>query len=349
MTIQVWTFLVSRNQSIDYKTVVAPDFIAEAKIRSLLTKVTDIEEHLSESGQISIREVERSEVGNLTIVFRSVKARSKDIGEQNSEVLTDTFGREIYWVEGLVFRKNVQEIRYKIGEIHLDQAHEYLQDKYREFWYEDKLGVSRVNNLDKVTSESNNKFKLLEPLVITPRPQSPKHELSVNENYSSIKFSRNNTSWLKPVLITIASLFSILILIGIGVGLQKNPICLYSTEDVPIKQKLEIKYLQNLKINHPQAWILLNGQLKLNVKDYDSLADSILSNTKRFTIEPDNNTKRFTIEPDNNTKIFTIKNHPIESAINILKNIKDIDTINLKATIIEPISLEKSECKISGR
>lgn len=251
--------------------------------------------------------------------------------------------------------KVVQEIRYKIGEIHLDQAHEYLQDKYREFWYEDKLGISRVNNLDEVTSESNNKFKLLEPLVITPRPQSPEHELSVNEKYSSIEFSRNNTSWLKPVLITITSLFLILILIGIGLSLQKNPICLYSIEDVPLKQKLQIEDLENLKRDHPQAWIFLNGQLQLNVSDYESLADSILNEKKKFTTN--NNKKSFTIEPDNKLKIFNIKNYPIELAIKLLQNIKKIKDIKtnplenkdpFKATIIEPISPEKSECKISG-
>jgi hypothetical protein len=52
MTIQAWTFLISRNQSIDYKTVVAPDFISQAKIRSLLAKVSD--DDFTESGQISM-------------------------------------------------------------------------------------------------------------------------------------------------------------------------------------------------------------------------------------------------------------------------------------------------------
>jgi hypothetical protein len=39
--IQAWRFLVSRNQFLDYRTVVAPDFMCQANIASLLAKAAE--------------------------------------------------------------------------------------------------------------------------------------------------------------------------------------------------------------------------------------------------------------------------------------------------------------------
>ena len=353
MTIQAWTFLISRNQSIDYKTVVAPDFISEAKIRSLLTKVT--EEDFTESGQISIREVNGSEVGNFTVVFRSVKARNNDIGEEGNKVLKDAVGREIYWVEGLVFQKNLPEMQYKIGESHLDQAHRYLQEKYREFWYEDKLSISYVIDLGKVTSEPDNNFKVLEPLVITLRPQLTEYQLPKKKELKNYKYPpgkpvRNKTSLFRLVLIAITAL----LLTGIvwKVWSDSQPkICLYVTRDVPIEFHLPnqtpsspkvlsvIEELKKLKKENEAAWILLNGSLEVE----KSLAKQIqteVDKQKERTIKAGS----ITIVPDEKTPLkLNIKNHPIDLAIALIQN-KTVTSGKLKATIIEPISQKASSC-----
>ena len=39
--IQAWRFLVSRNQFLDYRTVVAPDFMCQVNIASVLAKAAE--------------------------------------------------------------------------------------------------------------------------------------------------------------------------------------------------------------------------------------------------------------------------------------------------------------------
>jgi hypothetical protein len=352
MTIQAWTFLVSRNQSIDYKTVVAPDFISEAKIRSLLTKVT--EEDFTESGRISIREVNGSEVGKFTVVFRSVKARNNDIGEEGNEVLKDAVGREIYWVEGLVFQKNLPEMQYKIGESHLEQAHRELQEKYREFWYEDKLSISYVIDLVKVTYEPDNKFRVLEPLVITPRPQLAEYQLPKKKELKNYKYPpgkpmRNKTSLFRLVLIAITALLLTGIVWKAWSDLQPK-ICLSITRYETIEFHLSnqppslqkglfgIDGLKKLKKENEAAWIFLNGYLDVE----ESLANQI-----KTEVDKQKSTRKagsITIVPDEKTPSkLNINNHPIDLAIALIQN-KTVTRGKLQATIIEPISQNASSC-----
>ena len=97
--IQAWPFLVSRNQFLDYRTVVAPDFLCEAKIAGLLAKVAE-----GDPDNIYYREIVASKVGDLTIVYRVVEALAKDVGNENEGILKDSFGREIYLIEGFVLK-----------------------------------------------------------------------------------------------------------------------------------------------------------------------------------------------------------------------------------------------------
>jgi hypothetical protein len=288
----------------------------------------------------------------VTIVFRSVKARSKDIGEQGNEVLKDPFGREIYRVEGLVFRKNSQEIQYKIGESHLDQAHRYLQEKYWEFWHEDKLSISHGIDLVEVTSEPDDKFRVLEPLVITLRPQLPEHRLPEKQgrkNYPPSKPVRNKKSLFRLVLFAITALLLTGIVWKVWSDSQLPSICLYVTQDVPIEfnplnQKTSspevlsgIERLKKLKKEHEIAWIWLNGSLDVET----SLANQIKTEVNKH-IEKTRKVGIITIVPDGNNKL-TIKNHPIDSAIALLQK-QTVTSGKLDATIIEPISPKASSC-----
>jgi len=358
MTIQAWTFLISRNQSIDYKTVVAPDFISQAKIRSLLAKVSD--DDFTESGQISMRSIQGSEVGNFTVVFRSVKARRKDIGEKGNEVLKDLFGREIYWVEGLVFQKSPKELRHKIGESHLERAHIELQEKYSEFWNEDRPSVSHAIDLVEVTSEPDNKLRVLEPLAIAPRTQLPEHRLPEKQggkNYPPSKFVRGKASIFRLVSIAITALLLIGIL-GILLRSQPTSICLYVTQDVPIKfsqpnqttslpgsqkpskESVEvlsgIEGLKKLRNKHQTAWIWLNGSLEVETSLVNQIENELKKHNGKTKIE------NITIVPEGK-KQFKLNHHPIDSAIALLQN-QTVTSGELHATIIDPISPKASSC-----
>jgi hypothetical protein len=341
MTIPAWTFLISRNQSIDYKTVVAPDFISQAKIRSLLLKVTD--EDLTESENTNIREVYNSEVGNFTVFFRSIKARSKDIGEKGNEVLKDSFGREIYRIEGLVFQKRQRELSSIIGKIHLTQAHEELQEKYREFWYEDKLSVSRKIELAENTSALNNNLTVLEPFIATSKPNL--RALGTQKRFGQTTNDRNkNARNIIDISLFLMIALAILFLMN-ALVIQNHSstvdICLYKTEVIPLNSQvsvaepklLKIDKLQSLRNEKKTAWIWLNGNLKLQSSEIDEIKKSVSENEEKATLKTQND------------DTLTMNNHPIDAAIALLQD-KEIVGGELNATIIEPSSSENSSCTI---
>ncbi|MDJ0733923.1 MAG: hypothetical protein QNJ47_07535 [Nostocaceae cyanobacterium] len=100
--IQAWAFLVGCNQYLDYRTIVAPDFMCESKTSSLLAKAAGGD--LTEVGTAYYREIHNSKVGDLTLVFRVIEATSENTGIEGRGVLKDSFGREIYLIEGIVLQ-----------------------------------------------------------------------------------------------------------------------------------------------------------------------------------------------------------------------------------------------------
>ena len=127
---EAWRFLVSRNQYLDYRTVVAPNFMCEAKTSSLIAKVA--EGDLTERGIALYREIHNSKVGNLTLFFRVVEATTSDIGIEGNGVLKDSFGREIYLIEGIALRELRSDI--VVTQEHFEEIHQQLGECYRAFW-----------------------------------------------------------------------------------------------------------------------------------------------------------------------------------------------------------------------
>ena len=125
-----WGFLVSRNQYLDYRTVVAPDFMCELGVSSILAKAAEGDITEKESGYY--REIHNSKVGNLTLVFRVIEATAKDTGISGDGVLKDSFGREIYLIEGIVFKGIIPDIL--VTWENLEEIHKYLVEYYHKFW-----------------------------------------------------------------------------------------------------------------------------------------------------------------------------------------------------------------------
>ncbi|NJN92555.1 MAG: hypothetical protein HC878_20820, partial [Leptolyngbyaceae cyanobacterium SL_5_14] len=127
----------------------------------------------------------------------------------------------------------MHEVQHKVGEVHLEQVHRELQEKYSEFWYEDKLSISHAIDLLETTSESNNEFSVLDPLVIARKLQLPEEQR--RKNYSSSKPVRRKKMF-RGIWIVIISL----LLIGIsGIWLNSQPtsICMHTTQVLPIEFK----------------------------------------------------------------------------------------------------------------
>ncbi len=128
--IEVWPFLVSRNQLLDYRTVVAPDFMCQDQTTGLLARTT--EGNLTNHDQAYYRKLYGSKSGELTIIYQVREAQAEYIHEGEQGILKDAFGREIYFIEGIVLR-GIQ-LAVDIAPESLKSNSPQLIDAYRNFW-----------------------------------------------------------------------------------------------------------------------------------------------------------------------------------------------------------------------
>ena len=198
MNIEAWAFLVSRNPYIDYRTIVAPDFICAAGIPKLLARAADGE--LTEMGHAICRRIEGSDVGDFTIVFRVIEAKGAYINSTDgNNILKDSFGREIYLIEGLVV-KGTDKV--SVTNEDLDNAHEQVRASYRRFWdYTDipKIESSSCFNLQNPESIQGSDLLVIEeiqPLKVNNKNKSIQNyswklerEIQLDPDVRSIAFS----------------------------------------------------------------------------------------------------------------------------------------------------------------
>ncbi len=97
-----WPFLVSANRDLDYRTIVAPDFMCEVGDANTLANTAGGK--LTGENVAFYREIHKSKVGKFTIVFRVIETTLEDMGIEGSGVLKDSFGREIRLTEGIVIK-----------------------------------------------------------------------------------------------------------------------------------------------------------------------------------------------------------------------------------------------------
>jgi len=132
MPIEVWPFLVSRNRYLDYRTVVAPDFICDDGISGLLATATKA--NSTELNQLIYRKIVNSKSGDFTIVFQSLIAKEKDIyaGGSNKKIV-DQFGREILLFNGVVINSIGDNYIY-VSKKDIEIAYNKSIESYRKFW-----------------------------------------------------------------------------------------------------------------------------------------------------------------------------------------------------------------------
>ena len=216
MKIKAWPFLISRNQYLDYRTIIAPDFICKAKITRLLARVADAD--LTKPKSLIVRQVQGSKVGNFTIAFRVIKATEQDIHNEgdNNKILKDQFGREIYLIEGLVLK----EMRnLAVTDEDFNKAHHQLIKEYGLFWNCVEPPSAIYSQEFILENNPRNSLRLIEmePLLVTKNPnQSGKDNFS--ELITSIFTGNRITllafivagliliSWIAKVILTPPSL-----------------------------------------------------------------------------------------------------------------------------------------------
>ncbi len=128
MSTEAWTFLVSRNRYLDYRTVVAPNFISGTT--TFLARAVGGD--LSKKGQANYREIHNSKDGDITLIFRVIEATGGDIGEGEIETLKDSFGRAISLIEGIAIKGKHPYIL--VNQEIFDHVHMEAIAHYRTFW-----------------------------------------------------------------------------------------------------------------------------------------------------------------------------------------------------------------------
>jgi WD40 repeat protein len=188
MNNKAWPFLVSRNQYLDYRTVVAPSFISQAGITNLLARAAGGK--LTQPGHAVYREIKGfQEVENKALVFRVVEILKNEIyPNEPNEILKDPYGREIFFIEGIVIENNT---RAKVTYEDFDNTHKQLLKCYRQFWEHSDPFQAPVQSLEpfylQIDYNSSQLVILdeMEPFIIkTKAPRSIEKYKSLKRVYS---------------------------------------------------------------------------------------------------------------------------------------------------------------------
>ncbi|NET65308.1 MAG: hypothetical protein F6K63_13335 [Moorea sp. SIO1G6] len=340
MSINAWPFLVSRNRYLDYRTVVAPDFICDAKIANLLARVTDGD--LTEPGKGFIRQIAGTEAGDFTIVFRIIQATEKDLNsKEGDDILKDEFGRKIYLIEGVVIQGIKSKNQVSISNQKLEDVHQRLTEGYTEFWeHIDPHPAIASSILSLSTMDDSSSPLLLEelkPFQVDSKPQN-----------SEIEQKEDNPIIPRQSLIN----FRVIILIALGIlgmsfltmviggfiwvinnsGINQKVYHCTTTEERQIKfdsKKNITDVLNKLQKYYPNATILLEGSFKVKSSKQWQVF------TKREKLDKSVN---YTINLKGNR--LHLQDYPLDLAIAQLAKQQVVEDTIIKAKIIN-----RKECK----
>ncbi|MFN7501593.1 MAG: hypothetical protein ACK5QV_12305, partial [Dolichospermum sp.] len=166
--IEGWVFLVSRSQNLGFTTIVAPDFMCDARVSSLLAFV--VGGKITEARKAIYRQIHNSAVGNLTLVFRVLETTYEDIGIEGNGKIKDAFGREIPFIEGVVFKGKLTEI--KVDKDIFATIHNNIKDSYQTFWEWSSPKPTIPSNLQMF--ENSSESECFELIIQEPYTNSPK-------------------------------------------------------------------------------------------------------------------------------------------------------------------------------
>lgn len=337
MSINAWPFLVSRSSSVDYKTIVAPDFIDATKLRSLLTKVTEGDR--TPPNKAYIRWVQNSRAGDFSIIFRVVEARATDIGESSSHTLKDSFGRGIYLVEGLVVQKDPDSLWNSIESGHMEQVHTQVKAAYERFWYTGETTISSRFLLQEGASSQILELQELESVVLPPTSNKLAGGLTMphSRTWKPITLQANSL----PILITAAIvfiLFSLFVgqIFGGAVSIGQTRLsqdCSYVTQ------------LQRVPYNGSTQWLEDLKDLEEKHKPATLLISTVVpgsSSTPQSTKDIEEPT--FKQERDGTVQM---KFHPLQQAITQLQDNRDSKFANnttLEVRMIKPTQKDNDQC-----
>ena len=196
--IHCWRFLVSRSQFLGYRTVVAPDFMCQANITSLLAK--SAEGDLTYENNAYYREIHGSKTGDLTLIYRIGEAQANYINTEAEGLLKDSFGREIFFIEGIVVKGLQSSLSLSIE--YLESIHDDLINDYREFWEwvsPQPAIASESQRLAECNKDEKNyttlKFIELQPYILSDKNRKLTKSNTSNLGVKGVSIVNNQTQF----------------------------------------------------------------------------------------------------------------------------------------------------------
>jgi hypothetical protein len=171
MSIEAWPFLVSRNAVFDYRVIVAPQYMVDNKVTSLLAKAASGD--FTQPMSAIYREIHHPnpKVGDLSLLFCILQANTRHLGLEENEALKDEYGRPIRLIEGLVVRGRLPKI--VVTQSDLERAHMLMRKDYLAFWNE-TISTSMVKSSEALDLQENSDVEVVlelyavDPYVVPP-------------------------------------------------------------------------------------------------------------------------------------------------------------------------------------
>jgi hypothetical protein len=138
--VDAWPFIASRNPTLDWRPILAPDFLIEARADYLLLTETASPDPHPLWPTIEEKVVESARAGTVTLLFSSFAATNELLGEESDEQLLDGFGRPIHVVLGLVFRGR-QHVPRSEQEAAVESVRSLTVKHFPAFWHEEREDV----------------------------------------------------------------------------------------------------------------------------------------------------------------------------------------------------------------
>ncbi len=126
---QASPFLITANKPLGYRTVVAPTNL-NSRIAKLLADVAG--KDISQDGTANARIIRGGVHGDFTLIYRRIRAKSSLITPNTTGYLKDSFGRDIFLIEGIIVdgvRDNITVLQKEF-----EQAHKIVAEHFKDFW-----------------------------------------------------------------------------------------------------------------------------------------------------------------------------------------------------------------------
>lgn len=205
MNKEVWCFLVGANKYLDYRTVVAPDFMCEKNYTLILAQAAGGE--ITDKDTAYYRRIINSKVGDLTLVFRVIEGVETDIGISGDGILKDSFGRVISLVEGIVFKGDVSGTNLVVTSDDFNEVHKQIIENYQKFWHKISPIPAYTSQSFSLSKNESNAFQLiqLDDYIASNKPEKETksvtyEQLPENDKSKDESLGNHSQSW-QPTIV----------------------------------------------------------------------------------------------------------------------------------------------------